>query len=102
MDWLRCPARSLLPCPGAPKQESSDAKEVEIADIIIRGVPDEVVASLDACATRLGLSRNDYVRRCLAQDAARDDSPVSAAHLAYFADVFGDLGNRDVMLWAWG
>ena len=75
---------------------------MEIADIIIRGVPDEVVASLDARASRLGLSRSDYVRRCLAQDTARDDSPVSRADLAHFADVFGDLGNRDVMLRAWG
>src|SRR5262249_34251520 len=99
--WLRCPARSLLPCSGALKQKSSDIKEAEIADIIIRGVPDEVVASLDARASRLGLSRSEYVRRYLAQDAARDDSPVSGAHLAYFADAFGDLGNRDVMLRAW-
>jgi plasmid stability protein len=72
-----------------------------MADIIVRGVPDEVVSSLDARASRLGLSRSDYVRRCLVQDTARDDSLVSGVHLAHFADVFGDLGNRDVMLRAW-
>ena len=98
---LRCPARSLLPCPGALKQESLEIKEAETADIIIRGVPDQVIASLDARASRLGLSRSDYVRRCLVQDTARDDSPVGGADLAYFADVFSDLRNRDVMLRAW-
>ena len=69
--------------------------------MIIRDVPEEVIAALDAHAARLGLSRGEYVRRRLAQDAARDDSPVGSAHLVRFADVFDDLGNRDGMSQAW-
>jgi hypothetical protein len=69
--------------------------------MIIRDVPEDIVAALDAHAARLGLSRGEYVRRRLAQDAARDDSPVSGAHLIRFADVFGDLGDGDVMSQAW-
>jgi plasmid stability protein len=72
-----------------------------MADLLIRDVPDDVVAALDARATRLGLSRSDYVRRRLVQDAARHDSPVSVEDLARFADVFGDLADRAVMSRAW-
>jgi hypothetical protein len=43
--------------------------------MLIRGVPDDVVAALEAHARRLGLSRTEYVRRRLAQDAAVSDSP---------------------------
>lgn len=72
-----------------------------MADVLIRDVPDDVVAALDAHAGRLGLSRSEYVRRRLAQDAAVPDCPVSVEDLARFADVFGDLGDPDVMEQAW-
>jgi hypothetical protein len=41
-----------------------------MTDVLIRDVPEEVVAVLDAHAARLGLSRTEYLRRRLAQDAA--------------------------------
>ena len=41
-----------------------------MTDMLIRDVPDDVIAALDAHARRLGLSRSEYVRRRLAQDAA--------------------------------
>ena len=72
-----------------------------MTDILIRDVPEDVVAALDALAGRLGLSRSEYVRRRLAQDASRPDSPVSVEDLARFADVFGDLADPDVMSQAW-
>jgi hypothetical protein len=75
--------------------------EVEMTDILIRDVPEDVVAAVDAHAGRLGLSRSEYVRRRLAQDASRHDSPVSVEDLARFADVFGDLADPDVMSQAW-
>jgi hypothetical protein len=71
-----------------------------MADVLIRDVPDDVVAALDAHAGRLGLSRSEYVRRRLAQDAAVG-SPVSVADLTRFADVFGDLADPAVMAQAW-
>lgn len=71
-----------------------------MADVLIRDVPDDVVAALDAHAGRLGLSRSEYVRRRLAQDAVVD-SPVSVGDLARFADVFGDLADPAVMAQAW-
>lgn len=72
-----------------------------MADVLIRDVPDDVVAALDAHAGRLGLSRSEYVRRRLAQDAAVSDSTVSVGDLARFADAFGDLADPTVMAQAW-
>ena len=72
-----------------------------MTDVLIRDVPDDVIAALDAHAGRLGLSRSEYVRRRLAQDAARPGSPVTVRDLARFADLFGDLSDPDVMSQAW-
>ena len=70
-------------------------------DVLIRDVPEDVIAALDAHAGRLGLSRSEYLRRRLAQDAAMQSSPVSVQDLARFADVFGDLADPEVMSQAW-
>jgi Ribbon-helix-helix protein, copG family len=72
-----------------------------MTDVLIRDVPDDVIAALDAHAGRLGLSRSEYVRRRLAQDAATSGSTVSVRDLARFADLFGDLADPDVMSQAW-
>ena len=61
-----------------------------MTDMLIRDVPDDVIAALDAHAGRLGLSRSEYVRRRLAQDASLAGSPVSVGDLVRFADVFAD------------
>ena len=72
-----------------------------MTDVLIRDVPDDVIAALDARAGRLGLSRSEYVRRRLAQDAAMSSFPVSVQDLARFTEVFGDLADPDVMSRAW-
>jgi len=72
-----------------------------MTDMLIRDVPDDVIAALDAHARRLGLSRSEYVRRRLAQDAAVPGTSVSVEDLARFADVFADLADPDVMTQAW-
>jgi Ribbon-helix-helix protein, copG family len=53
---------------GAPASRalSCDIREVDTTDVLIRDVPDDVIAALDAHAGRLGLSRSEYVRRRLA------------------------------------
>jgi hypothetical protein len=71
-----------------------------LTDVLIRDVPDDVIAALDAHAERLGLSRSEYVRRRLAQDAV-SGAPVSVQDLARFTEVFGDLADPDVMSRAW-
>ncbi len=73
---------------------------VVLADMLIRDVPDDVVEARGT-ARKLGLSRSEYVRRRLAQDAAVTDSPVSAGDLVRFAQTFSDLADPDVMSQAW-
>jgi hypothetical protein len=73
----------------------------KMTDMLIRDIPDEVIAGLDAHAGRLGLSRSEYVRRRLAQDAAQTGSTVSVQDLARFAGTFADLADDDVMSQAW-
>jgi hypothetical protein len=72
-----------------------------MTDVLIRDVPDDVLAAVDARAGRLGLSRSEYLRRRLAQDAALSGSPVRVQDLARFADVFSDLNDPEVMGRAW-
>jgi plasmid stability protein len=75
--------------------------EARMTDMLIRDVPDDVIAAVDARAARLGLSRSEYVRRRLAQDAAATSTAVSTEDLARFAEVFSDLADPDVMSQAW-
>jgi hypothetical protein len=75
-------------------------REVGMTDVLIRDVPDEVIAIVDAHAARLGISRSEYVRRRLAQDAAGTPK-VSVTDLQRFAEDFGDLADPDVMAPAW-
>jgi plasmid stability protein len=72
-----------------------------MTDMLIRDVPDEVIAAVDARASRLGLSRSEYVRRRLAQDAASAGTGVTTQDLIRFAEVFADLDDPDVMSRAW-
>ena len=72
-----------------------------MTDMLIRDVPDEVIAAVDARASRLGLSRSEYVRRRLAQDAATTGAAVSVQDLARFTDLFSDLDDPEVMSRAW-
>lgn len=71
-----------------------------MTDVLIRDVPDDVIAAVDAHAARLGLSRSEYLRRRLAQDMT-SPGPVGTEDLARFADLFGDLTDPDVMSRAW-
>lgn len=72
-----------------------------IADILIRDLPVEAVAAIDAEARRLGISRNEYLRRRLTADAGAIGGPVTVDDLSRFAGVFRDLGDPDVMSGAW-
>jgi plasmid stability protein len=72
-----------------------------MTDVLVRDVPDDVISALDARASRLGLSRSEYLRRRLAQEAAAGPLPVTAEDLAAFAETFSDLTEPEVMAGAW-
>ncbi len=70
-------------------------------DVLIRDVPAEDLARIDAQAARLKLSRTEYLRRRLHQEASRPSIPVTTADLQRFAARFGDLEDPEVMRRAW-
>jgi hypothetical protein len=67
-------------------------------DILIRNVPDEVLAVLDANAQRAGVTRAEYLRRVLAEQRGR---ALTREQLDRFAERTADLGNPEVMAAAW-
>ena len=72
-----------------------------MADILIRDVPDDVLAAIDAKARRSGLSRTEYIRRALAREGNDTSQHVSVEDLVEFAHTFADLDDEDVMRRAW-
>jgi plasmid stability protein len=73
----------------------------KMTDVLIRDVPEDVIAALDSRASRLGLSRSEYLRRRLAQEAVSGQESVTAEHLAIFAETFADLADAEIMKGAW-
>lgn len=72
-----------------------------MTDILIRDVPDEVLAAIDAKAKRAGVSRSEYLRRTLAREGDTSATKVTVESLARFGEAFTDLADPDVMNDAW-
>ncbi|MXW95956.1 MAG: ribbon-helix-helix protein, CopG family [Acidimicrobiaceae bacterium] len=72
-----------------------------MTDILIRKVPDDLVAAIEANATRAGLSRAEYLRRALERErrVSADDATVES--LERFCKGVADLRDPDVMRAAW-
>ena len=70
-------------------------------DVLIRDLPDDVLAAIDAKARRVGLSRTEYIRRALSRERGDASCAVSVNDLAVFADSFADLADADFMRQAW-
>lgn len=70
-------------------------------DVLIRNFPAEDLALLDEQAARFGISRAEYLRRHLQQEARRTVTPVTAADLVAFSHDFPDLADAEVMTDAW-
>lgn len=72
-----------------------------MTDVLIRDVPDEVLAAIDAQAKRLGLSRTEYLRRTLERESTRDPRHVTVEHVQRLAELTTDLNDPDIMSGAW-
>ena len=72
-----------------------------MTDILIRDVPDDVVAAIDAKAHRTGLSRTEYLRRSLARERVDETSTVDVRSLEILAERIRDLEDPKVMGGAW-
>ncbi len=71
-----------------------------MTDILIRNVPDDVLAAIDAKAKRVGLSRTEYLRRALERERVVG-TELSAEQLARATLLAQDLDDPDVMQGAW-
>lgn len=72
-----------------------------MGDVLIRDLPDDVLAALDVLAARMGLSRVEYIRRRLTQDARTARVGVSVDDLRRFSDEAAGLGDPALMREAW-
>ncbi len=72
-----------------------------MSDVLIRDVPDDVLAGLDARAAELGLSRVEYIRRRLAQDARAPRVSVTREDLHRMGRNVAGLADDDLMRQAW-
>jgi hypothetical protein len=72
-----------------------------VPDVLIRDLPDDVLAAIDAKARRVGLSRTEYIRRILSRERGDVTADVSVKDLAVFADTFSDLADTEVLRQAW-
>jgi hypothetical protein len=71
-----------------------------MADLLIPDVPDAVRAEIDACASRLGISRSDYIRRLLAAEAT-PSATVTVDDLQALSKLIPDLDDDGVMDESW-
>lgn len=72
-------------------------------NILIRDLSQEAVERIDAAAANLGLSRNEYLRRKLEDNArpATGGRTVTAEDWQRSAEVFADLADPTIMDAAW-
>jgi Ribbon-helix-helix protein, copG family len=71
-----------------------------VADLLVRDVPDDVLAAIDEKARRLGLSRAEYLRRALTRERTTSET-VTGTDLRRFAVTFADLSDPEIMRRAW-
>ncbi len=71
-----------------------------MSDLLIRNLPDTVIAAIDAKAARLGISRTEYLRRRLTAEATAE-AAISGDDLRAFSDSFADLADPVIMDDAW-
>ena len=67
--------------------------------LLIRNI-DDVLRVIDALAERMGLSRNEFLCRELAEVAQRTTRQVTGQDLERMAEI-ADLDDEAVMEWAW-
>ncbi len=72
-----------------------------MSSILIRNIPDEVLAAIDVDAERLGLSRSEYLRRIIDRAARVETRPTTLADLERTAEVFRDVLDEEYMRGAW-
>ncbi|MCB0918463.1 MAG: antitoxin [Actinobacteria bacterium] len=71
-----------------------------MSDVLVRDIPDTALAAIDAKARRLGLSRQEFLRRRIVA-AGGADARVTTEDLDRVGSVFADLADEELMNRAW-
>jgi hypothetical protein len=71
-----------------------------MTDILVRDVPEDVVAAIDSKAKRMGLSRTEYLRRALERERI-PAATITVEQLARTSSLARDLEDPSVMSGAW-
>lgn len=105
---LSCSSAALWSTFSVPSNDDEACRDImsyhrryDVTDILIRDVPDEVLAAIDAKAKRVGLSRTEYLRRTLERERTQDTGPITIDQLRRAANLAADLDDPDVMSGAW-
>jgi hypothetical protein len=72
-----------------------------MTDILIRDVPEDVVAAIDRNAQRQGLTRAEYLRRTLARERTAGDRKVTVEDFERMAELVEDALDPEVRRAAW-
>lgn len=72
-----------------------------LTDVLIRGVAEVDLERVDERAARMGLSRGEYLRRRITQEAGREEGHLSVEDLQRAATRSRDLLDDDIMRDAW-
>ena len=70
-------------------------------DVLIRDVAEDVLAGIDARAADMGLSRVEYIRRRLTQDARAARVHVTRDDLERLGQALTHLADEELMREAW-
>ena len=69
--------------------------------MLIRGLSDATVERIDAEASELGLSRNEFLRRKLEGESRRAAQVTTDEHWRRTREIFADLADHEIMAGAW-
>ena len=70
-------------------------------DLLIRDLSIDVLTALEKKAASLGLSRVEYVRRALLQEAGLVSDSCTENHLVGLLTLLPDLADKEIMKSAW-
>lgn len=81
---------------------SSDVEVMVMTNVLVRGLSNEAIERIDAEASALGLSRNEFLRRKLERGSSSSpEAALTAADWSRSAETFGDLADPAVTDAAW-
>ncbi len=72
-----------------------------MANILIRNIDEGDLARIDEQASRVGLSRNEYLLRMVQREARGDSDPLTRDDLRRFSDLAAGLADEELMRQAW-